>query len=92
MDAIYQGTRTGYFIHKMCHRDAAGNYVNDVGQYYSLIRYEEILLNYAEAVNEYYGPDYTEQFGDRLIGPYEVLRILRERAGIEAGDAGNYGL
>jgi len=92
MDAIYQGTRTGYFIRKMCHRDAAGNYVNDVGQYYSLIRYEEILLNYAEAVNEYYGPDYTEQFGDRLIGPYEVLRILRERAGIEAGNDGNYGL
>lgn len=92
MDAIWQGTRTGYFTRKMLHRDAAGNYVNDVGQYYSLLRYEEILLNYAEAVNEYYGPDYTEQLGDQVVSPYYVLRLLRERAGIEPGADNNYGV
>lgn len=66
--------------------------MNDVGQYYSLLRYEEILLNYAEAVNEYYGPDYTEQLGDQVVSPYYVLRLLRERAGIEPGADNNYGV
>ena len=56
------------------------------------MRYEEILLNYAEATNEYYGPNYTEVIGETELGPMQVLRILRERAGIEAGADGNYGL
>ena len=56
------------------------------------MRYEEILLNYAEAVNEYYGPDYTETLGAETLSPYSVLRLLRERAGIEAGEDGTYGI
>ena len=91
-DAIHNGTRTGYYIRKGAHRDCAANYFVTVSQDYGMLRYEEVLLNYAEAVNEYYGPDYTEVLGTEEVGPYYVLKLLRERAGIEAGEDGMYGL
>lgn len=91
-DAIYQGTRTGYYIRKMCHRDCAGNHFVTVEQTYCLMRYEEILLNYAEAINESEGPDYTEQIGTVTVSPYDALKMIREKAGIEPGDDGMYGL
>lgn len=92
VDAIYQGTRTGYYWKKGLHRLTSGYHFNDVTQSYIAMRYEEILLNYAEAVNEYYGPDYSETVGEEQISPMEVLRMLRDRAGIEPGADGNYGL
>jgi hypothetical protein len=91
-DAIYVGTPTGYFIRKSIHRQGAANYWIGPPQSRSLIRYAEILLNYAEAVNEYYGPDYTETLGGKEISPYTILKAIRSRAGIEAGDDGMYGL
>lgn len=91
-DAIYQGTRTGYYWRKQSHVATAANHFNGCPQLYTLMRYEEILLNYAEAVNEYYGPDYTETLGAETLSPYSVLRLLRERAGIEAGEDGTYGI
>ncbi len=47
-------------------------------------RYAEVLLNYAEAMNEYEGPN-AENVREYLI-------MLRERAGIEAGDDNSYGI
>lgn len=47
-------------------------------------RYAEILLNYAEAMNEYEGPQ-AENVREYLI-------MLRKRAGIEAGDDNSYGI
>lgn len=91
-DAIYSGTPTGLYIKKMVHRNCAGNYFIEPPMSRPLIRYAEILLNYAEAVNEYYGPDYTEMMGSTEIGPLEVLKLIRRRAGIEAGTDGMYGL
>ncbi len=92
VDAINQGTRTGYYWRKGLHRSTSGYNFNEVTQLFHAMRYEEILLNYAEAVNEYYGPSWSETVGESEISPMEVLRILRERAGIEPGDDGNYGL
>lgn len=57
-----------------------------------LMRYTEILLNYAEAANEYYGPDHKDVLGDQEISPYIVLRKIRECAGIEPGEDGTYGI
>ena len=91
-DAIYSGTPTGLYIKKMVHRSCAGNYFIAPPMSRPLIRYAEILLNYAEAVNEYYGPDYTEQMGETEIGPLKVLQMIRSRAGIMAGENGMYGL
>ncbi|MBD5279217.1 MAG: RagB/SusD family nutrient uptake outer membrane protein [Bacteroides sp.] len=49
-----------------------------------VFRYAEILLNYAEAMNEYAGPD--------ADGVRECLTMLRKRAGIEPGDDDSYGI
>ena len=91
-DAIYSGTPTGLYIKKMVHRACAGNYFVAPPMSRPLIRFAEILLNYAEATNEYYGPDYTETMGSVEMGPLEVLKLIRRRAGIEAGADGMYGL
>ena len=91
-DAIYSGTPTGLYIKKMVHRACAGNYFVAPPMSRPLIRFAEILLNYAEAVNEYYGPDYSETLGTTEMSPYEALKLIRRRAGIEAGADGMYGL
>ncbi len=91
-DAIYQGTPTGYYTRKSVHRKISANTFPAGPQSRPLIRYAEILLNYAEAVNEYYGPTHEDVLGDNKISPYEVLKLIRERAGIEAGEDGMYGL
>ena len=91
-DAFGSGTPTGYYIRKFGHRQLAGNHWLATSQAFDLIRYAEILLNYAEAANEYYGPNHEDVLGEHVISPYEVLKTLRERAGIEPGDDGMYGL
>lgn len=92
-DAIYNGTPTGVYIKKMVNRNCAGNYFVAPPMSRPLLRYAETLLNYAEAVNEYYGPDHTDYISTtETISPYEALKQIRRRAGIEAGDDGMYGL
>lgn len=82
VDAIYKATRTGLYFKK-------GTYISKflfgVPQTHCLIRYEEILLNWAEAVNEYYGPNHKEQLGALSLTPLKVLKMIREGAGIETG-------
>ena len=86
-DAIYRGTPTGYYVRKFLHFSSSANQMLTAGsQARPLIRYTEVLLNYAEAVNEYYGPDHKDVFGDKEISPYIVLRKIRECAGISPGD------
>ena len=82
-DAVHQGTSTGYYINKMVSRDIAANDIHGGAQDRPLMRYGEILLNYAEARNEYSGPS------DEI---YEILKRLRERGGIEPGDDNMFGL
>lgn len=72
-DAVHTGTPTGYYINKMLHRQCAANYFIDVNQARPLIRYAEVLLNYAEAKNEYSGPS-AEIYG--------ALEAIRECAGM----------
>lgn len=69
----------GYFPRKYLLENSTGNGERCWG----LIRYGEILLNYAEALNEYSGP---------TAEVYDALRKIRERAGIAAGADGNYGI
>ncbi|WP_319591021.1 RagB/SusD family nutrient uptake outer membrane protein [uncultured Draconibacterium sp.] len=82
-DAVYTGTPTGYYFKKQQHKQAAANYFIEVNQARPLMRYAELLLNYAEAQNEYEGPT-TDVF--------EILKNIRERAGIEPGEDGMYGI
>jgi len=66
-------TKTGYLYRKFCHEGAGGNFgiSNNIGLV--AIRYAEILLNYAEALNEFSGPG-TEV--------YQAVEQIRERAGL----------
>ena len=91
-DAVHSGTPTGYYIRKFVKRDCAGNYWAAPYEFRPLMRFAEILLNYAEAVNEYYGPDHVETLGSEEMSPYQVLKLIRRRAGIQAGDDGMFGL
>lgn len=76
------GTTTGYYMRKMCDEYAAVTGGNTVDRCLPIIRYAEILLNYAEASNE------VGNTGDAI----NTLKLLRQRAGITAGSDGMYGL
>ncbi|MFZ4262754.1 RagB/SusD family nutrient uptake outer membrane protein [Sphingobacterium sp. HJSM2_6] len=74
-DAIYKGTPTGYYTYKMIHRDVAADWFNTVTpRCMPIIRYAEILLNYAEARNE--------QLNTPDSKVYEAVEAIRERAGL----------
>jgi hypothetical protein len=76
-------TRTGYYMRKFMGPFEATNNFSNVYHDYILFRYAEVLLNYAEAQNEFAGPS------DEV---YQVLKDLRKRAGINAGPDNMYGL
>lgn len=81
-----QQTKTGYYMRKFMgsFENVQGSpvYSNTIHDWIFL-RYAEVLLDYAEAANEYAGP------GDDV---YNVLYALRKRAGIAPGDNNTYGL
>jgi len=77
------GTKTAYYMRKfMGDFENAAQYSN-ISHDWIFFRYAEVLLNFAEAENEYSGP---------TAAVYQVLKDLRSRAGITAGDNGMYGL
>ncbi|RYY30461.1 MAG: RagB/SusD family nutrient uptake outer membrane protein [Sphingobacteriaceae bacterium] len=76
-DAVYVGTRTGYYTNKMMDPNAVANDFTHVSQRcWPLMRYAEILLNYAEAANEYEGP------GLPSGNVYTAVESIRQRAGL----------
>lgn len=78
-----QQTKTSYYLRKfMGDFEAQANY-SDTPHDWIVFRYAEILLNYAEAENEFSGP---------TADVYQVLRELRARAGILPGPDNQYGL
>jgi starch-binding outer membrane protein, SusD/RagB family len=81
-DAFGAGTSTGYFSRKMCDSTISNNSSANTNRAWPLIRYAEILLNYAEAINE---------VGQTALA-YPKLIELRARAGIDAGADNLYGL
>lgn len=76
------GPNTGYFCRKMCDINVASNGSTNTNRGWPLIRYAEMLLNYAEAINE---------AGQTALA-YPRLAELRDRAGIDPGTDKLYGL
>jgi len=74
-DAVYRGTPTGYYVYKMLNREVAGDWFNTLTpRCFPIIRYAEVLLNFAEARNEYLAtPD------ERVM---QAVEAIRERAGL----------
>jgi hypothetical protein len=81
-----QQTKTSYYMRKFMGNfetvNGAAVYSNTVHDYV-YFRYAEVLLNYAEATNEFSGPS-TEV--------YDILRQIRKRAGILPGTDNGYGV
>ena len=77
-------TKTGYYMCKFMGKFAGeAEYSNKI-HLWVIYRYAEILLNFAEASNEY-----TSSPSQKV---YDAIIALRARAGIEAGDDSLYGL
>ncbi|AYL94414.1 RagB/SusD family nutrient uptake outer membrane protein [Mucilaginibacter celer] len=73
-DAVRQGTPTGYYRNKMLDPNAiAATLQSNSQRVLPLIRYAEVLLNYAEAANEFDGP--TNEV-------YTSMNMIRQRAGL----------
>lgn len=77
-------TRTGYYLKKFSAPNEAQNIFETSFHHYQIIRYAEILLNYAEAVNESDPSNHTEI--------EKGLLALRKRGGIKPGADDRYGL
>jgi hypothetical protein len=76
-------TKTGYYLRKMLDDNTIASTTSTATERcFPLIRYAEILLNYAEASNE---------AGD-IETAYTQLKAIRKRAGIEHGAEDDYGL
>lgn len=76
------GQFTGYFGRKMCDENISNGLAATTERAWPLIRYAEILLNYAEAINEAGQPEKA----------VEKLVMLRNRAGILPGSDNRYGI
>lgn len=81
-DAWSSGRNTGYFTRKMCDSTITNGFGASLQRNWPLMRYAEILLNYAEAINE----------AGETSKAYPKLKELRDRAGILPGADGNYGM
>lgn len=71
----YDSPQCGYLLRKRSHPESKKNPDNYPYRYGIIYRLGEFYLNYAEAVNEYYG---TSQQPEAL----KYLNLIRERAGI----------
>jgi len=87
-------TRTGYYMKKHLVQNVVANPAqpNDRPHYKAYIRYTELFLGYAEAANEAYGPLGHEEIyingeGINNYSAYDVIKAIRQRAGITDGDA-----
>lgn len=71
-------TLTGYYLKKLMNEAVSLDPVNQVKKphHYPGYRYAEILLNYAEALNEFQGPDYTD--ATFAMSARQALNMVRD--------------
>ena len=84
MDDMAQpnASRTGYYLKKFLTDNLNLTQGATAQHNWVVFRYAEILLNYAEAMNEAYGPD---KYGDRgyTLTAREALQMVRDRASMQ---------
>lgn len=82
------GTRTGYYLKKYVKEDVNldPNSVNQKEHVWVLFRLGEVYLNYAEAMNEAFGPETID--GDLTMTAREAVNVIRSRAGMPDFPAG----
>ncbi len=76
-----KSTVTGYYLKKFLIPEVSvkNKYENGRRHYKARIRYTEIFLNYAEAINEVDGPQAAGPLG---MSAYQIVKAIRERGGI----------
>lgn len=77
-------SKTSYYMCKFMGKYATESEYSDKMHLWIMYRYAEVLLNFAEAENEYLSTPSQEV--------YNAIIALRKRAGIEPGDNQKYGL
>jgi len=80
-----RATKTGYYLKKYLIESVSLSPVNPTTQQHTwvLFRYGEVLLNYAEAMNEAFGPAGTGP-GSLTMTASEAVNLIRARAGMPA--------
>ncbi len=73
---------SGFFVRKASDLSLLQSEVQQYDIDFIVMRFAEVMLNYAETANETGKQDVA----------LAILKEIRERAGIEAGDDGNYGI
>lgn len=78
-------TRTGYYMRKRLREDVNCDPTSSTKKthYTPRIRYTEIILTYAEAANEAWGP---KGMGSHSYSAYDVIKAIRQRAGVGGTD------
>ncbi len=81
---IEGATLTGYYLKKLLNEGVSMSPIKPVKKFhhYPSYRYAEVLLNYAEAMNEWKGSDTKE--GDCVYTAREALNLVRSAAGMPA--------
>ncbi|HEY1009328.1 MAG TPA: RagB/SusD family nutrient uptake outer membrane protein [Daejeonella sp.] len=80
-----KATRTGFYLRKFLVPSARWTAPIGTGNHsFPLFRYGEVLLNYAEAMNEAVGPDNPGTFG---LTARQALAMIRTRAGLTANQS-----
>jgi len=75
-------TKTGYYLRKFLGNFPTGSTYSNQSHNFPIFRYAEILLNYAEALNEV----------GRVEDAVTQIGLIRKRAGITAGANSRYGI
>ena len=90
LNSIERSTRTGYYLRKLLREDASPNPSSNATQYhiYPRIRYTEIFLAYAELANEAWGPKGVIPGGLLTCSAYDIIKAIRQRAGIGTDEYG----
>lgn len=73
-------TTTGYYIRKFVDENLNLSQNQSSMHTWILFRYAEVLLNYAEAMNEAYGPEVTAGFS---MSAKKAVDMVRARAGVQ---------
>jgi len=75
-------TRTGYYLRKFMGNFATSTTYSNQNHNYPIFRVAEVILNYAEALNEV----------GRVEDAVNMIKLVRNRAGITAGTGSRYGI
>lgn len=76
---VTQATKTGYYLRKYVDENINLTLGQSSIHTWIIIRYAEILLNYAEAMNEAYGPNADHGYGMTAM---QAVNEIRRRAGM----------